>query len=107
MEKAVVNSNQSLLEVVGQLKVSIENEEWDEAKRIDKHIKTNIEHAVLNADNDSDKKELIDLLTKIQSLYKLLIANTEESRAKLSVELKKITGDRKVANFYLKSSLYK
>lgn len=103
----MVNSNQSLLEFVDQLKLSIENEEWDKAKKIDKYIKANLERAVLNAENDSDKKELIALLTKIQSLYKLLIANTEESRAKFSVELKKITGDRKVANFYLKSSLYK
>lgn len=107
MEKAVANSNQSLLEVVDQLKLSIENEEWDKAKKIDMDIKTNLEQAVLNAEKDSDKKELIDLLTKIQSLYKLLIANTEESRAKFSFELKKISGDRKVANFYLKSSLYK
>ena len=92
---------------MGQLKNAIEKEDWDDAKKIDKHIKANIEHAVLNADNDSDKKELIDLLTKIQSLYKHIINDTEESRAKLSVELKKITGDRKVANFYLKSSLYR
>jgi len=107
MENAVANNNQSFLEVVDQLKLSIENEEWDGAKEIDEHIKANLEQAVLSAENDSDKKELIDLLTKIQSLYKFLIANTEESRAKLSVELKKITGDRKVSNFYLKSSLYK
>tara|TARA_R110000850_G_scaffold32798_3_gene90159 strand:+ start:68 stop:391 length:324 start_codon:yes stop_codon:yes gene_type:complete len=107
MEVAVVEKNQSLLAVVGQLKNAIEKEDWDDAKKIDKHIKANIEHAVLNADNDSDKKELIDLLTKIQSLYKYIINDTEESRAKLSVELKKITGDRKVANFYLKSSLYR
>ena len=107
MEMAVVDENQNILAVVGQLKNAIENEKWDEAKTIDKNIKTNIERAILNAENDIEKNELIGLLTKIQSLYKLLIANTEESRATFSAELKRITGDRKVANFYLKSSLYK
>lgn len=98
---------ESLISVVGRLKDAIDKAEWEEAKRIDEHIKDDIKQAVLRAENDSDKADLIQLLTKVQSLYQFLIANTEESRAKLSLELKKITSDRKVADFYLKSSLYK
>lgn len=107
IEVSAVDEGQSLLEVVVQLKEAIERSEWDEAKKIDDYIKLNIKQAVSDAEKDSDKADLIDLLSKVQSLYKHLIANTEESRSKLSLELKQITNDRKVANFYLKSSLYK
>jgi hypothetical protein len=103
----VIAENQTLLDILGQLKSAIEKEEWELAKKLDEFIKANIKDAVENAKSDTEKNDLQVLLAKIQSVYKNLITNTEESKVKLSLELKKITSDRKVANFYLKSSLYK
>ncbi len=103
----MVSENQSLLDALGQLKSAIENEDWLRAEQIDQTIKADIDSALLNVKTDDEKASLTELLTKVQSLYKLLISNTEGSRRKISAELKKITSDKKVSNFYLKSSQYK
>lgn len=101
------SDNQALLGVLSQLKIAIEQQDWTAAENLDSSIKESISRAVLKAKNDEEKQSLRDLLKSVQSLYALLISNTEESRRKISVELKKITSDKKVANFYLKSSQYK
>tara|TARA_R110001592_G_scaffold38315_2_gene126488 strand:- start:30481 stop:30828 length:348 start_codon:yes stop_codon:yes gene_type:complete len=101
------SENQTLLEALNQLKTAIEQQDWETAEKLDAGIKEGIASAVLNAKSDEDKHSLTDLLKRVQSLYGLLISNTEESRRKISVELKKITNDKKVANFYLKSAQYK
>tara|TARA_R110001592_G_scaffold138511_6_gene357809 strand:- start:23936 stop:24247 length:312 start_codon:yes stop_codon:yes gene_type:complete len=100
------SDNQTLLDVLAQLKIAIEKMDWSTAEQIDQRIKANIESAVLHAKTDEDKNSLIALLKSIQSLYTLLISNTAESQSKISVELKKITSDKKAANFYLTSSKY-
>ncbi|MFT6028543.1 MAG: hypothetical protein ACI8O8_000267 [Oleiphilaceae bacterium] len=101
------SENQTLLDVLTQLKNAIDQQDWTTADKLDICIKENVGSAVLKAKSEEDKRSLTDLLKSVQSLYGLLISNTEESRRKISVELKKITSDKKVANFYLKSSQYK
>jgi hypothetical protein len=101
------SENQTLLDVLTQLKNAIEQQDWTTAEKLDICIKESIGSAVLNAKSDEAKRSLTNLLKSVQSLYGLFISNTEESRRKISVELKKITSDKKAANFYLKSSQYK
>ena len=96
-----------LLDVLNQLEILIAQEDWAKAEKLDQDINKGIQDAVLSAKSDEEKNALIDLLKRIQSIYKLLITNTEESRSKTAIELKKISSDKKAANFYLKSSLYR
>jgi hypothetical protein len=94
------SENQTLLDVLTQLKNAIEQQDWTTAEKLDICIKESIGSAVLNAKSDEAKRSLTNLLKSVQSLYGLFISNTEESR-------RKITRDKKAANFYLKSSQYK
>lgn len=102
-----VSENQALLDALNQLKRVIEEEDWSTAESINNNIKMSLQRAVADARSDNEKESLIELLKKVQSLYQLFITNSEESRSKIAVELKKVSTDKKAANFYLKSSQYR
>ena len=102
-----VQEEQKLLDVLSQLKKAIECEDLVAVSELNNVIKSGVERAVQDATSESEKNSVKALLNQIQVLYQLLISNTEESRSKISLELKKISSDKRAANFYLKSSQYR
>ncbi len=102
-----VQEEQKLLDVLSELKRAIECEDLEAVNKLNNLIKSGIEKAVQDATSESEKDSVKALLNQIQALYQLLISNTEESRSKISLELKKISNDKRAANFYLKSSQYR
>lgn len=107
MEQKMRTHEQSLLTVLNQLKDAIDEEKWQRAEELDREIKRGLESAISSSSTPEDKQNLVELMTRIQSLYSLLISHSEAARAKVSEELKKLSKDKKAVNFYLKSSQYR
>mgnify|MGYP000371489895 CR=1 FL=1 len=101
------NKNISLKNALSQLQEAIENQDFESAEALDSSIRQKIQQAIADASEGESKTELIDDLKNIQLLYSQLITCSEQSRAKLSGELKKITNESKAAKFYLNSSQYR
>ena len=97
----------SLLESLDQLKESIDQADWLRAGHLDEQIKSNLELAIDRAKDSDEKQSLIGLLTQVQSVYQLLLENTEEAKRQIRLELKKITLDKKASDLYHKAAKYK
>lgn len=102
-----MRDSKTILVALEELKEALENDDWDLASSIDKEIKMQLETAIQQVTTDADKQDIIFILEKAQVLYQLLISRSESSKAKLESELKKISQDKKVSSFYLKSSGYR
>jgi predicted phage-related endonuclease len=100
-----ITSN-ALLDVLEQLKQSIDEADWMKAGLLDEQIKSNLEQAIHHAQDDTEKQALVGLLNHVQIVYTLLLENTEEAKKRISLELKKITLDKKASDLYQKASRY-
>lgn len=97
----------SLLDTLDQLKDSIERADWLQAGRLDEQIKSNLELAIDTAKDQGEREALIGMLTHVQAVYQLLLENTEEAKKQISLELKKITLDKKASDLYRNATKYK
>lgn len=100
-----INTN-SLLESLDQLKESIEKADWLRAGHLDEQIKSNLELAIDHAKNHDEKQSLIGMLSHVQSVYELLLEDTEEAKKQISLELQKITRDKKASDLYNKAAKF-
>ena len=97
----------SLLDALDKLKAAIDQADWLSAGHLDEQIKSNLELAIEQAKDEAEKQSLIGLLSHIQTVYQLLLENSEEARRLISLELKKITRDKKASALYHKAAHYK
>ncbi len=99
----------TLLGTLEQLQHAIDNADWLAASKLDEQIKQTLSDIIqeTNVKEDKDKEWLMSLLVQVQSVYNLLQENTEEARKQISIELKKLTQDKRVSDFYQKASTYK
>lgn len=97
----------SLLDALDMLKEAIDQADWLSAGHLDEQIKSNLELAIEKAKDEAEKQALIGLLGHVQVVYQLLLENTEEARRQISLELKKITKDKKASDLYHKAARYK
>ena len=97
----------SLLDTLDQLKESIDRADWLQAGQLDAQIKSNLEQAIGVAEDNDEKQALIGMLSHVQAVYQLLLENTEEAKKQISLELKKITRDKKASDLYHKAAKYK
>ena len=96
----------SLAQLIKDLKTVCDQRDWKELSVLDKRITVEINTALQNANLDEEKKDLTQLLTSIDNIYRLLIKDSEKYRDEISLELTKITRDQKAVNKYLDSSGY-
>ncbi len=97
----------TLLGTLEQLQHAIDNADWLAASKLDEQIKQTLSDIIQETNVKEDKEWLMGLLMQVQSVYNLLQENTEEARKQISIELKKLTQDKKVSDFYQKASTYK
>lgn len=97
---------ESFTSLINELKLASDKRDWDQLSVIDKKIKTEIKLSIDSAKSEKQKSHLAMLLKRVQKIYDLLIAGSENHRDEISAELSKLTKDQKAVNIYLDSSSY-
>jgi len=99
-------SSERFTPLIKELKKACDQQDWNELKRLDQQINSDIRTAIAAANSEQEIARLSTYLKGVQRIYKLIIDDSVKHRAEISVELRKITQDNKVANTYLDSSQY-
>lgn len=93
-----------LLFMLDQLKQAIEQSDWLAASELDARIKADLEQAIGNAHDQQDKQVLQALLLQVRQVYQLLVENSEAARKQISLELRRLSQDKKASDSYTKAS---